>query len=218
MMDRPWVIFDMDGTLIDSMPYWDRLTDEYLDQMQLSEKVKTILRYKVQSMSMLESAALFKEVLDLPHTPVQIELEMGDIMDRHYQEDIPLKPGVKAYLQKLREQDVAMCVATLTPVPLARACLERLGIADYFVFILSCDDVGAGKDQPYIYLQAAWEFGADPSEVAVFEDAHYAARTAKQAGFWVVGMYDETHAKHWPEMQYICDETIQSWDEALQYL
>ncbi len=217
-MVRPFAIFDMDGTLVDSMPYWSRLTEEYLGTLPLSEDEILNLRESVAMMSLREAAALFRDILGLEKTPEELELEMGDLMDHHYQNDIPLREGVKDYLEKLREEGVMMCVATLTPAPLARLCLERLGIADYFAFILSSDDVGAGKDRPDIFLQAAWEFGAYPPDMAVYEDSHYAARAAREAGCFVVGIYEETHAEQWSRMEQICDVVIESWHDAVEYL
>lgn len=85
-------------------------------------------------------------------------------------------------------------MATATPEPLARLCLERLGVADQFAFLLSCDAVGSGKDRPDVFLEAARRLGSAPADTAAFEDAIYAARTAKQAGFYTVGIYDETSA------------------------
>ncbi len=214
-MDRHAVIFDMDGTLIDSMPYWERLTDEYLEQYDLPDPVLSDLKEQIETMTLSESAELFRDVLHLDYPPEEIELAMGDLMDHHYQTDIPLRPGVREYLEKLREEGVLMCVVTLTPTPLAQDCLKRLGVAEFFSFILSSDDAQVGKDRPEIFRMAAWEFDAYPSEVAVFEDSYYAARAAKAAGCWVVGVYEKTSAHRWGRMQRLCDETIESWEDAL---
>ncbi len=217
-MDRHAVIFDMDGTLIDSMPYWERLTDEFLEQYDIPDPVLSDLKEQIETMTLSESAELFQAVLQLDCPPEEIELAMGDLMDRHYQTDIPLRPGVLEFLEKLREEGVPMCVVTLTPTPLAQACLERLGVAEFFSFILSSDEAQVGKDNPEIFRMAAWEFDAYPSEIAVFEDSIYAARAAKEAGCWVVGVYEETSAHRWERMQRLCDETIESWEDALELI
>jgi len=217
-MVRPFAIFDMDGTLVDSMPYWSRLTEEYLESLQLPEANLLDLREHVAMMGLQESAEFFQMELGLEKTPEEIELEMGDLMDHHYQTDIPLRDGIRDYLEKLRDEGVSMCVVTLTPAPLAKMCLERLGIAEYFSFILSSDDVGVSTDRPEIFLQAAWEFGVYPPDVVVYDDAHYAARAAKEAGCFVVGIYEQTHAEQWPRMEQICDAVIESWQEAIEYL
>ena len=217
-MDYDFAIFDMDGTLVDSMPYWAQLTNEYLESMHLPQEDLTDLRAQVEHMSLLAAAEFFQRALGLDRTPEEVYLEMGDLMDRHYQEDIPLRSGVREVLERLRDEGVAMCVLTLTPAPLARHCLDRLGIGDYFAFIICSDDVGIGKDNPRAFAQAAWEFGAYPSECVVFEDSHYAARAAKAAGCPVVGIYEETSAANWPRMAEICDMTFHSWEEAINIL
>ena len=213
-MDKPWVIFDMEGTLIDSMHYWRDIGQEYLEANGI-EGDHTELLERIRTMSMLESAAAFKEAFDLHGSPRAIAREMEDMIASHYLTDIPLKPGAAEYLHMLREEDVWLCVATATPTPLAYACLDRLGVADCFAFILSCDDIGASKERPDIFLECAWRLGADPEETAVFEDAYYAARTAKMAGFYVVGVYDPDNERHWKDMDRVCDETILSWEELL---
>lgn len=217
-MEASFAIFDMDGTLIDSMPYWDRLTAEYLESLNLSPDEHLDLKDAVETMSLYEAAEFFQQALDLDKTPEEVMLEMGDLMDRHYQEDIPLRPGVKEFLSALREEGVMMCVLTLTPAPLAYSCLQRLGVDEYFEFILSSDDVGMGKERPEIFLQTAWEFGVYPMETIVFEDSHYAARAAKEAGCTVVGIFERTHAEQWPKMKRICDVTVHNWEEAMELL
>ena len=217
-MDFSFAIFDMDGTIVDSMPFWDRLTGEYLESLQLPPEEHLDLKDAVERLSMREAAQLFQQAMELDKTPEDIVLEMGDLMDKHYQEDIQLRPGVKDFLEGMRAEGVPMCVLTLTPAPLAYACLDRLGVAEYFAFILCSDDVGIGKERPEIFAQTAWEFGVYPMETIVFEDSHYAARAAKQAGCTVVGIFEQTHEEHWPMMQRICDETVMDWEEAMDLL
>ena len=170
----------MDGTLVDSMPIWKSLGKDYLEarghhptQAQLAA---------MGPMTMLEGAAFLMDTFGIEGPPERIIGEMHEVMDEHYRTDIPLKPGIRDYLEELSKRGVRMCVATATAEPLARACLERLGVADYFDFILSCETVGKGKTQPDVYLEAAQRMGSTPAATAVFEDALYAARTAKEAG------------------------------------
>ena len=93
-------------------------------------------------------------------------------------------------------------VATATAEPLARACFARLGVDGLFDFILSCETIGVSKDRPDVYLLAAERLGAAPAETAVFEDALYAARAAREAGFYVVGVPEPAYAADWPCLLY----------------
>ena len=204
-MDFSFAIFDMDGTIVDSMPFWDRLTEEYLETLHVTPEDHLDLKEAVAHMSMREAAELFQRAMELDKTPEDIV-------------HIQLRPGVQGFLEGMRAEGIPMCVLTLTPAPLAYACLDRLGVAEYFAFILCSDDVGLGKNKPEIFAQAAWEFGVYPMETIVFEDSHYAARAAKQAGCTVVGIFEQTHAEQWPQMMRICDEVVMDWDEAMNLL
>lgn len=205
-MNKRYAIFDMDGTLIDSMPFWKTLASEYLRSKGVTQIPADILE-QIQPMTMSESAELFRRKFCLTG---DIEAEMNAMMEEHYRRDIPLKPGVGTYLRRLREQGVRMCVASATAEHLITACLERLGVGDCFDFLLSCEEVGAGKNSPAVFLEAARRLGTVPAGIAVYEDALYAARTAKNAGFHVVGVYDES--ADWEAVKAIADETL-IWEE-----
>ena len=208
-MDKRFAIFDMDGTLIDSMNFWKNLASEYLSSKGITQVSEEILQ-KIKPMTMSESAALFQEVFGLSG---DVEAEMNAVMDEHYRNDIPLKNGVRAYLDMLHRKGVRMCVASATAEQLMESCLSRLGIRDYFAFLLSCETVGSGKSNPLVYHESAKRLQANPDEIAVYEDALYAVKTAKNAGYYVIGVYDEGAAKNWAAVTLIADEVIINWEE-----
>ena len=216
-MDKRFAIFDMDGTLVDSMVYWQRLGWEYLASRGVTGGVDEVLE-RIKAMTMAESSALFIETFGLPGTPETVEAEMNAVMDGHYRSDIPLKPGAAHYLAALKARGTKMCVATATPEPLARACLKRLGVLEDFAFLLSCDEVAAGKDRPDVFFEAARRLGSAPAETAAFEDALFAARTAKDAGFYTVGVYDASGDGHWNELTALSDETVRDWGAAAEMI
>ena len=210
-MDKRFAIFDMDGTLIDSMFFWKNLAAEYLSSKGVTRIREDILE-RIKPMTMSESAALFQREFGLTSDP---EVEMNAMMDAHYRNDIPLKPGVRNYLQTLRSRGVRMCVASATAEPLMEACLTRLGVRDCFEFLLSCETVGAGKRSPLVYHESARRLNAAQAEIAVYEDALYAIQTAKDAGFYVVGVYDDSAAKNWQTIERIAYEIILIWEEVV---
>ena len=208
-MDKKYAIFDMDGTLIDSMIFWKNLATEYLNSKGVKQIPEEILE-RIKPMTLSESAALFQQEFGLSGDP---EAEMNAMMDAHYQNDIPLKPGVGKYLQLLRSRGVRMCVASATAEPLMEVCLKRLGVRDNFEFLLSCETVGAGKRSPLVYQECAGRLNTAPAEIAVYEDALYAIQTVKEAGYYVVGVYDNSAEKNWGTIERIADEVILNWEE-----
>ena len=214
-MNKKYAIFDLDGTLIDSMGWWKGLSEEFLRSRGITELPDGLLD-QIQTMTVLESAGLFIRTFGISGTAESVAGEMNALMDRHYREDISLKPGVKACLDALKKKGVRMRVASATSAELVEACLKRLGAADYFEEFLSCEDVGAGKTRPDIYLRAAAGMGAVPEDTAVYEDALYAAETAKKAGFYVIGVYDQGSCRTEEEkkrLEDLADEMIENWEE-----
>lgn len=213
-MDKKYCIFDMDGTLVDSMGYWERLGIEYLVEQGVDEQRAEQAFCEISSMTLLQAVEYFIHSLNLHQTPQEMIDGMQLVMEGHYRRDVELKPGVEEYLKVLQDRGCKLCVATATAEPLAWLCLERLGIAHYFEFLLSCETLGVGKGSPDIYLMAAEKLGGTPGETAVFEDALYAATTAKKAGFYTVGVKDAGHRCCWEELSALADQALERWKDA----
>ncbi len=214
-MDKRYCIFDMDGTLVDSMGYWERLGIEYLVEQGVAEERAEQAFSEISSLTLFQAAEFLLKNLHLPGTAQEMIDGMQMVMENHYRHDVSLKPGVEAYLEELKRRGCRMCVATATAEPLAKLCMERLGIDHYFDFLLSCETLGVGKGSPDIYLLAAEKMGSVPSETAVFEDALYAATTAKKAGFYTVGVKDRGHRCCWEELSALADRALECWQQAL---
>lgn len=210
-MDKRYCIFDMDGTLVDSMGYWERLGVEYLTREGVSQERAERAFDEISTMTLAQAVDFFIQTLHLTQTPQEIIDGMQQVMEEHYRQDVMLKPGIQGYLEQLKQRGCRMCVATATAEPLARLCLERLGIAHYFQFILSCETIGIGKGDAEIYRMAARQLGGTPEETAVFEDALYAARTAKQAGFYTVGVKDNGQRCEWETLSVLAHENVMDW-------
>ena len=206
-MDKRFAIFDMDGTLVDSMGYWKSLGREYLAGQGITENINDVLKQTLM-ITLPEAAELFVNKFSLSVSPEEAHSEMMEIMAEHYRKDIPLKDGVKEYLEKLSKNGVRMCIASNTGAGLVDACLTRLGIKKYFEFLLSCEEIGVGKSEPDVYFEAARRLGSEPKNIAVFEDALFAAKTAKNAGFYLVAVYDENAKKNWEKLSALADESI----------
>lgn len=214
-MDKHFVIFDFDGTLVDSMPYWQGEERSFLTERGVTDPEELdAMMERIKPLGIAEAAEIMVERFRFPDKPEEVAAKFVAAMSVRYRESIPLKDGAREYLEALKQAGARMAVASGTGADLMEACLRRLGIRGYFEFVLSCLDVGAGKDRPDIYLEAARRFGAEPGEIAVYEDSAVAMRTAKGAGFYGAGFYDATAANHWEELQALADETLPDWRAA----
>jgi len=210
-MKIKYALFDLDGTLLDSMHVWANIGDGILKAYDIipPEDLQEILT----PMSIKQSAEFLKENFPLPLSVTQIVDEINKLAEENYRVKIKLKPYVREYLEKLKLRKVKMGIATANDVSTTRAVLSRLGVLDYFAFILTCADVDCSKESPRIYQLAAERFGCDPAEVVVFEDALHCIRSAKDAGFFVVGVKDKSAERYQDEIKSLCDLYIESFAE-----
>ena len=208
-MKKKYCIMDMDGTLVDSMPYWDRLSPDYLRGSGITGDIGDIMT-TIKTMTMPEACVYLKKCFSLPEEADEIRRDLDEVMRRHYAEDIPLKKGVREYLDALKEAGAKLCILTATAMPLVHLCLARLGIEPYFDFIMSCEEVGRGKNYPDAFLEAARRLGVPTEEIAVYEDSGTALKTAKNAGFYTVAVYDPLTAD-WKKCVEAADEVLMDW-------
>ena len=207
-------IFDVDGTLLDSMEIWEDVGVRYLNSIGI--EAEPDLGTVLFTMSIQEGAAYVKEHYHLSQEPEEIVQGVLDIISNYYKKTALLKSGAKELLEKLDKHNIPMTVASSNNKKEIEMAFERLGIAKYFDRIFTCEEVGAGKTKPDIYLRAAEYLGTRPEETVVFEDVIHAIRTAKQAGFQVVGIYDETSKDDQEEVQREADWYCREWAELMK--
>ena len=178
-------IFDMDGTILNSMDYWAIVATEFL-------KSKGIEPPKGTDRVFLEDGMKQWHKKTCPELPIEdVSRGIYDIMDKYYSENVKIKEGAKEMLESLKNHGVKMCLATATDRGAVERILGRLGILDYFSRIFTSKEVGLGKRYPLIYEKALEYLGTDRETTYVFEDAYYAINTCYQNGFKVVGVYDK---------------------------
>ncbi len=208
-------IFDLDGTLLDSMCIWETIGEDYLRSIGIEPCEG--LNQKFKSMSLRQAACYYKRNCGVTLSIDEIIEGVNGMIEHYYRDEVIVKKGVPGFLERLKQNGARMCVATATDRHLVEHALLRSGIYDYFSEIFTCASVGHGKDEPHIY-NAAWSFlSSRKCETVVFEDALYAAQTAKKAGFCVVGVYDKFESKQ-DALKLLTDFYIKDFTEAEELL
>ncbi len=200
-------IFDVDGTLLDSMSIWDTIGADYL--RSIGYKPKENLNEVFQNMSLAQAARYYQTEYGVALGTAEIMDGVNAMLERYYRLEAPLKPGAAALLERLGGSGVKLCVATATDRYLVEAALARCGILSCFGEIFTCNGVGHGKDEPYIFEAALRFLGTEKSETVVFDDALYAIRTAKAAGFPVAAVYD-SHEKAQDQLRALADVYLEA--------
>ena len=208
-------IFDMDGTLLDSMRIWNDLGPSLLRSMGIEPAPD--LGPRLMLMTFRDGAALCKEEYHLSQTVEEI-MDMTKAKVRaFYENEVQPKPGVRKFLSLLKMEGVWMYVATNTDRDLVESALKHTGLNSYFRGILTCAEVGAGKkDSPEIYERCMRRLRSTKKDTVIFEDALHAIQTAKAAGFRVCAVYDPSAEADQEEIKALSDYYIRSIEEMFE--
>lgn len=210
---RPYAIFDMDGTLLDSTGMWDLVGDRVLARWGMSFPRQD--REDNMVLTIEGTAQYYVEHYHLPVTAPELADLIRAEARRAYTTEATLKPGAVEVLDFLRDRGVRLCVASGTDKPLVDAALAHLGILDRFEFTLSCQ-APQGKQDPEVYLRALEGFGnPDPAQVMVFEDSPTALATARKLGLYTVAVWDAYTADAWPQLRQTADSLCERWPDWL---
>ena len=214
MMTCKGIIFDMDGTLLDSMGYWNRIGEYFLAYHKLPKDPE--IAKKISQMNTGELLKYLHERYGFHYDKESFYRAYHEVMEPVYLTMVKPKPYVKEFLQLLKGQGIKTCIATATRHSTAELALRHLGLMDDVQFLISCSDVGVGKHRPDIYLKSCKLLGLPISETVVFEDVPMCVETAKKAGFRVVGVLDEYATKEENALvQKLSDRCIVGYDELL---
>lgn len=208
------VIFDMDGTIMDSLDVWENIDHAFLEGRR-GIKVPQDYVNAIAAMSFSEIADYTKERFNLPDTPEELMAEWTDMAEYEYTHNIKAKKGAKEYIEKLKSLGKKIVLCTSSPRHFYEGALKNNGIYHLFDSFTNTCEAGEGKNSTRVYLLAAEKVGAEPSECIVFEDVLSAATTAKKAGMAVCGVYDARGAVYRDKMEKICDYYIDSFEELL---
>ena len=182
-------IFDVDGTILDSMEMWRTTGSRFLRKCGVTPP-PDIDRLMFQ-ITLEEGASLFGEKFGIEGTPEEIKARVLQMVRDDYRYRLSCKPGVVDVIRELYSAGIPLCVATATDRELILPAFERLGLLPFFREIFTCGELGVSKRSPDIYLRAAERLGTPPEKTLVFEDVLHAVRSAASVGFPVVAIYDK---------------------------
>jgi HAD superfamily hydrolase (TIGR01509 family) len=204
-------IFDMDGTLLNSMTFWYSLGTDLL-RAQGFEPEPDLRIVTVPS-----GAKHFKETYPLPQSLEEVEAHMQAQLENFYHQQVQTKPGVQKFLSLLKMEGVWMYVATNTDRRLAEAALKHAGIDQYFRGLITTAEAGATNDvSAEIYERCMRRLQSNKKDTVIFEDSLRAIRTAKAAGFRVCGVYDAACKKDQEEIRQLADYYVLSFEELFE--
>lgn len=209
-MNITGAIFDFDGTLFDSMHIWKGVKYKYLDRIGL--KLTKEDEEAFRGLYLMETLKLAKERFNLSKSYDELLSDFFDYLKGRYLTEAEPKNDIIEFLEKLKAKGIKMGIATATGEPALEAVLKKYGMLDYFSVIYSTYTVGASKREPKVYDVVLEKIGTDKETTWVFEDALYAAKTAKANGYNVVGIYDASE-ENTEELKQLADIYIHNYSE-----
>ena len=207
------VLFDLDGTLIDSMWMWKQIDIEFLERF--GYECPDDLQKMIEGMSFSETAVYFKERFQIPWTLDEIKACWTQMSIDKYRYEVPFKKGALEFLQYCKEHHLKTGIATSNARDMVDAVVESLGMGEYLQVITTACEVKAGKPEPDIYLEVAKRLEVTPEECIVFEDVPAGIMAGKRAGMTVIAVEDDFSAAMKPEKCQLADGFIDDYFELL---
>ncbi len=204
-------IFDVDGTLLDSMTVWRNITERFLKKYDIALSDEKAAQYK--EMTLEESLPQIIAEFKLKLTHEEIFSEFKQMVAEEYALRVELKDGAKEYIEKLHDEGIKIAVATSGYEGLCKSAFKRLGIIDYIDAYAFSSEVGCNKSKPDVYLLAAERLGLNPWDCTVFEDIVPGIESSRKAGFKTCAVYDDTNKHETEILKNTADKYITNWKE-----
>ncbi len=211
LKDKEAVIFDMDGSLVDSMWVWKEIDIAYLGKFHLT--IPEDLQRQIEGMSFTETAVYFKERFSLPCTVEEIKADWNQMAWEMYRTRVMPKPGAIDFLEHCKKQNIKLGIATSNSRPIVDMVLKERGIAAYFSCIMTGCEAKKGKPAPDVYLLTAEQLQVVPEKCLVFEDIVSGILAGKAAGMEVCAVEDAYSAYQREEKKKLADYYIQDFRE-----
>lgn len=205
------IIFDFDGTLVDSQYIWENIDDKYLESLGKSSRPG--LHKTIEKFTLRQAAEYLKSEYQINDSVEGIINSVKALAADEYLYNVPLKDGVLDALEEMSRLGVKMCVATTNVKQLVVAAAKRCGIDKYFSDYFSGSDLNINKNTPKLYELALEHLGTDKDKTWIFEDSLHAVISAKVGGFNVAAVYDESSKELSYELRQNADLYIQAMKE-----
>ena len=207
------VLFDLDGTLVESMSMWGDIDVDYLKKFHIP--VPEGLQKAIEGLSMYQTAVYFQENFAIEDSLENIMDEWNRMAYEKYTTEIPLKPGVRAFLDVLKSKNIPCGIATSNSRILTEAILKSHQVENYFSVMVTGDEITNGKPNPEVYLEAAKKLDIAPEHCLVFEDIPFGIMAGKRAGMTVCAVEDDYSMNDMEEKIRLADFYIKSYEELL---
>ena len=204
--DKKGMIFDMDGTLLDSLPMWNELDAKYMANYGV--EVDEAFHHEVATMTLIQAAAFIKEKFNIPKTAEEIMLDFQKMVCEEYAHHLKLKPLTYELLRYLHAKGKKLVIATANEIDLTLAAMKNNHMEEFADAVVSCTMAGAGKDSAKVYLLGCEKLHLPKEQCVVFEDSINAIKTSVDAGFVTIGVYDKMHAGCWEEIKKLTQEQV----------
>lgn len=209
------IIFDLDGTLVDSMWVWDEIDIEFLSKRGLS--LPPTYQKEIEGMSFTETASYTKELFQLPESVEELKGIWNQMALDKYAKEVPLKYGVKKFLNYCKENKISMGIATSNSKELVEVVVKAHALSDYIQVIVTSCEVAKGKPAPDVYLEVARRLHTNPEHCLVFEDVPMGILAGKNAGMKVCAVKDAFSEDQQREKKELADYYISSYEDILQH-
>lgn len=209
LQDMEAVIFDLDGSLVDSMWLWQAIDIEYLERFRIP--MPEDLQTRIEGMSFGETARYFKDTFHIPDSVEEIMADWNRMARDKYLHQVPLKKGIPEFLNGCRENGIRLGIATSNSRELMESIAKVHRLKDYFTSIMTGSEVTRGKPCPDIYLAVAERLQVSPARCLVFEDIIPGILAGRNAGMRVCAVEDAYSARSGEEKKKLADYYIEDY-------
>lgn len=209
-------VFDVDGTLVDSISFWENLAKNYLISIKITPKDN--LNKALEILTIEEGVLYMKEEYNIEKTPIEIRKEMDELMFSFYKKDVKLKPYVIEMIKFLNYKGIRLAIASVISEELILSVLDRYNIANYFEFIQTCENTNISKDDEEFFKVLIRRLNLKPNEIFLFEDSLYSMKSAKRVNLNVIAVEEKSSIKNLEEIVEVSDIYIKDFSKLINLL